>query len=257
MSSGCALAVAAILHVASAGATVLWCRSMSAMPGMPMAGGWTMSMMWMRMPDQSWPGAAASFLGMWMVMTTAMMLPSLVPVLRRYRDARLGDGTSHPDCLTALAGLAYFGVWAGGGLVAYGIGMTVATLEMRQPALARLVPLATGIVVATSGALQFTDWKARRLACCRRVPHVAGPSAGPAAAGWYGVRLGRDCVGSCAGLMTIQMVMGMMDIGVMAVVTAAITAERIAPAGARVAQAIGVVAVAGGLLLVAHAVVFG
>jgi hypothetical protein len=50
---------------------------------------------------------------------------------------------------------------------------------------------------------------------------------------------------------------GRRRIGVMAVVTAAITAERIAPAGARVAQSIGVVAVAGGLLLVGHAVVFG
>jgi hypothetical protein len=35
---------------------------------MPMPGGWTMSMAWMRMPrqtsGQTWPGVAASFLGM-------------------------------------------------------------------------------------------------------------------------------------------------------------------------------------------------
>jgi predicted metal-binding membrane protein len=36
-------------------------------------------------PGQTWPGAAASFLGMWVVMMVAMMLPSLVPMLRRYR----------------------------------------------------------------------------------------------------------------------------------------------------------------------------
>jgi len=48
---------------------------------MPMPGGWTMSMAWMRMPGQTWPGAAASFLGMWIVMMVAMMLPSLVPML--------------------------------------------------------------------------------------------------------------------------------------------------------------------------------
>jgi hypothetical protein len=42
---------------------------------MPMPGGWTMSMAWMRMPGQTWPGAAASFLGMWVVMMVAMMLP--------------------------------------------------------------------------------------------------------------------------------------------------------------------------------------
>jgi predicted metal-binding membrane protein len=34
-------------------------------------------MAWMRMPGQTWPGAAASFLGMWVVMMVAMMLPSL------------------------------------------------------------------------------------------------------------------------------------------------------------------------------------
>jgi hypothetical protein len=38
---------------------------MSAMGEMPTPGGWTMSMAWMRMPGQTWPGAAASFLGMW------------------------------------------------------------------------------------------------------------------------------------------------------------------------------------------------
>jgi predicted metal-binding membrane protein len=44
---------------------------------MPMPGRWTMPMAWMRMPGQTWPGAAASFLGMWVVMMVAMMLPSL------------------------------------------------------------------------------------------------------------------------------------------------------------------------------------
>ena len=42
-------------------------------------------MAWMRMPGQTWPGAAASFLGMRVVMMVAMMLPCLVPMLWRYR----------------------------------------------------------------------------------------------------------------------------------------------------------------------------
>jgi hypothetical protein len=45
-----------------------------------------------------------------------------------------------------------------------------------------------------------------------------------------------------------------MDLSLMAVVTAAITAERLAPAGARVARAIGVVGIATGALLIARAV---
>jgi len=52
---------------------------------MPMPGGWTMSRT--LMPGQTWPGAAASFLSMWVVMMVAMMLPSLVPMLWRYREA--------------------------------------------------------------------------------------------------------------------------------------------------------------------------
>ena len=45
-----------------------------AMREMPMPGGWTMSMTWMRVPGQTWAGAA-SFLAMWIAMMVAMMLP--------------------------------------------------------------------------------------------------------------------------------------------------------------------------------------
>jgi predicted metal-binding membrane protein len=79
--------VSALLFAASAALTIAWCESMSAMGEMPMPGGWTMSMAWIRMPGQTWPRAAASLLGMWVVMMVAMMLPSLVPMLWRYRQA--------------------------------------------------------------------------------------------------------------------------------------------------------------------------
>ncbi|HSR96291.1 MAG TPA: hypothetical protein VLM79_04430, partial [Kofleriaceae bacterium] len=46
--------VSALLFAASAAVTIKWCASMSAMGGMPMPGGWTMSMAWMRMPGQTW-----------------------------------------------------------------------------------------------------------------------------------------------------------------------------------------------------------
>ena len=87
------------------------------MGGMPMPGDWTMSMAWMRMPGQTWPGAAASFLGMWLVMMVAMMLPSLIPALRRYRRAVGGTETTRLDRLTALVGVAYFLVWTALGML--------------------------------------------------------------------------------------------------------------------------------------------
>jgi predicted metal-binding membrane protein len=67
--------VSALLFTAGVALTIVWCASMQAMDGMPMPGGWTMSMTWMRMPGQSWPGSAASFVVMWTVMMVAMMLP--------------------------------------------------------------------------------------------------------------------------------------------------------------------------------------
>src|SRR5207248_4727935 len=104
---------------------------MSAMGGMPMPGGWTMSMAWMRMPGQSWPGAAASFLGMWTVMMVAMMLPSLLPMLRRYRAALGGAGSGRLGWLTAVVGAGYFCVWTLLGVAAFPVGVGLAALEMR------------------------------------------------------------------------------------------------------------------------------
>jgi Predicted metal-binding integral membrane protein (DUF2182) len=89
--------VSALLFAASAAVTIVWCASMAVMGNMPMPGGWTMSMAWMRMPGQTTPAAGASFLGMWVVMMAAMMLPSLVPMLWRYRQAVGSTGETHTD----------------------------------------------------------------------------------------------------------------------------------------------------------------
>src|SRR5258705_1785805 len=136
--------VSALLFVASSALTIVWCTSMSAMGGMPMPGGWTMSMTWMRMPGQTWPSAAASFLGMWSVMMVAMMLPSLVPMLSRYRQAVGRTGETRVGRLTALVGASYFFVWTVFGVAAFPLGVALATIEMQQPALARVVPIAIG-----------------------------------------------------------------------------------------------------------------
>src|SRR6266545_7456633 len=63
-----------VAFVASVTATVYFCRSMCCEMEMP--GGWTMSMMWMRMPGQTWFASALSFLFMWLAMMVALMLPS-------------------------------------------------------------------------------------------------------------------------------------------------------------------------------------
>src|SRR5205085_2005864 len=102
------LGVSALVFAASVAVTIVLCASMTTMGGMPMPGGWTMSMTWMRMPGQTWPGSAASFAGMWIVMMVAMMLPSLVPMLSRYRQAMRASDEARIERLTALAGAGYF-----------------------------------------------------------------------------------------------------------------------------------------------------
>src|SRR3954465_4273436 len=154
------LGVSALIFAASAAVTIVWCVSMSGMAEMPMAGGWTMSMAWMRMPGQTWPGAAVSFLGMWVAMMVAMMLPSLVPMLWRYRRALGSAGEARVGRLTALVGIGYVFVWTAFGVAAFPVGVALAAIEMQRPALARGVPIGVGVVVLIAGCLQLTAWKA-------------------------------------------------------------------------------------------------
>jgi len=248
------LCISALIFAASAAVTIVWCASMLAMGEMPMAGGWTMSMAWMRMPGQSWPGAAAGFLGMWVVMMVAMMLPSLVPMLWRYRLVVGRAGHTRLGRLTTLVGAGYFFVWTVFGMVVFALGAVLAEVEMRLPSLSRAVPLAVSVVILAAGALQFTRWKTHRLACCREAAGCGRTLPANASTAWrHGVRLGVDCAHCCFGLMAILLCLGVMDLRAMAVVTAAISVERLAPAGERVARAIGVVIVGAGLFLIALA----
>jgi predicted metal-binding membrane protein len=246
--------VAALLFAASAAVTFVWSAYMSGMGEMPMPGGWTMSMAWMRMPGQTWPGAAASFLGMWLAMMAAMMLPSLVPMLWRYRQAVGGSGAARLGRLTARVGVGYALVWTVFGMATFPLGVALAAVEMQRPALARAVPLAVGVVVLVAGALQFTAWKAYHLACCREAPGCGRTLPADGGTAWrHGVRLGLHCSYCCGGLTAILLAVGVMDLRAMAAVTAAITVERLAPAGERVARAIGAVVVGAGLLLIIRA----
>ena len=226
------LATAALLFIASAAGTIALCRSMS--DGMAMPGGWTMSMAWMRMPAQTWLGAAAMFLLMWVVMMVAMMLPSLAPILRHRRERRW------------LVAIAYFFVWTIFGAGAYTIGIVLAAAAMRAQGLARSIPAAAAVALLLAGFVQLTPWKVRHLACCRA---VGMPSAPGVRGAWNdGIRLGMHCVLCCSGLILVLLVLGVMNLFVMLFVSAAITIERLAPRPAIVARAIGIAVIVAGAI---------
>jgi len=220
--------------------------------GMTMPGGWTMSMAWMRMPGQTWINATAAFMGMWLVMMVAMMLPSLMPMLLSYRRALRTHDQARQALLSALVAAGYFLVWATLGSVAYPLGVGLAAAEMSWPTCARCVPVATGIVLVLAGCVQLTAWKARQLACCRG-PSIAPGAPPDARKAWqHGIRLGIHCASCCSGLMMALLALGVMDLRIMIAIAFGITVERFAPMPARVARLTGACLIAAGLLVIAR-----
>lgn len=232
------LVVFALLFIANVALMVVWCSSMSGMGVIPMPGDWAVSMMWIPMCGQTWLDAAASFVAMWIVMMMAMMLPSLAWT----------SWHAELDAIDlALLCLGYFSVWAFLGLTVFMVGTGLVAVAMRLSAFAQFMPFAAGVSILLAGIFQFSALKVHFLADCRQVLRSA-----PAFR--QGLSLGSHCCCSCAGLTTVLLVFGMMDLRTMVAVTAAVTAERVVPAGMRIAHATGALAIGAGALMIARAV---
>ena len=78
-----------------------------------------------------WSWSALSFLGMWVAMMAAMMLPSLAPGLWRYREAAASAGVSRPGLFAALVGVAYFSAWTLFGMIVFPLGAAVDAATMQ------------------------------------------------------------------------------------------------------------------------------
>ena len=242
-------ATALCVFVVTAALTIIFTRSMSG--GMRMPGNWTMSMIWMTMPGQTRLSAAAVFVGMWLAMMVAMMLPSALPMLVLYRRAAGFRRESQIGWLTLTVATGYFLVWTSFGIAAYLGGQTISRGVMTWLALSRMVPLAAAVALTLAGFYQLTTWKAACLKHCRDplalvAHHLHG--------GWrgalrLGVHHGVFCAACCWGLMLIQLVLGVMNLTVMAVVALVIALEKLLPRGEVVARVSGYGAVLGGVTL--------
>jgi predicted metal-binding membrane protein len=141
-------------------------------------------------------------------------------------------------------------MWTAVGLLLYPLGMAVAGALLAKPALSQAAPWLGGALVALAGVMQFGPRKQRQLSCCQAAPRAFTRQPFTVSGAWrQGWRTGRDCVRCCAGLTVALLVLGVMDLLAMAAVTVAIAAERLTPAKARVAPALGVMLIAAGALL--------
>ncbi len=225
-------AVCVVAFVASVAATFYFCRSMCCEMEMP--GGWTMSMMWTRMPGQTWFASATSFLLMWLAMMVAMMLPSALPA---FLSTRRG-----PASLSVIAA-GYFAVWLAAGAGLYLIGVLVADAAMRWDSFSRVVPMLSGAALVGAGIFQFTRWKMTGLLHCR-----CSSCAEREASFLLGWKQGAACCLCCIGPMLILIVLGMMNPLMIIGVAIIIAAEKILPRPDVVARLVGISAIIAGVV---------
>jgi predicted metal-binding membrane protein len=178
-------------------------------------------------------GSLGWYLGIWVTMTAAMMLPTAVPAARRV--ARLAR---RAPALLFTAG--YLAVWTVYGLVAYGVYQVIASLDLGWLAWNRGGPYAAGAVIAAAGIYELTPLKRRCLEQCRSGPRTRNALRG-------GLGHGLDCVGCSGGLMAVLFVLGAMSLVWMAVLAGVIFAEKVMPRGQRLATVFAVALVALGI----------
>ena len=195
--------------------------------------------------------AAALFVFTWVVMMAAMMLPAITPFTIGLARL-LGE---HPHRRRRLAALTagYLAVWAVAGLAALGVVEAFDALAAGpSPATVR-----TGAaVLLLAGAYQFTPLKRWCLVRCRSplalvVRHGRRVTRSGVGALATGLTHGGYCLGCCWALMLVLLAAGVMNLVWMAVIAAVITVEKVLPRGEVLAQVIGALLLAVGVLLLA------
>ena len=173
-------------------------------------------------------GGLGWYLGIWITMTAAMMLPSAAPLL-------LGFARGLPT-LAFAAG--YLAVWTGYGLAAYVLFRLVTSFDTDRLAWDAGGPYLVGAVITAAGVYESMPVKLRFLLRCR-------------ASGEGGVAYGLDCVGCCFGLMAVLFALGLMSIPLMAILAGVIFAEKVLRHGVRLTRAVAVALVVLGIWVAA------
>jgi predicted metal-binding membrane protein len=188
-------------------------------------------------------GTLGWFVGVWVTMTAAMMLPSATPMVLVFSKA--ADGRA----ATGLFVAGYLIVWTAYGLVAYGL---FRLLRSHHPAFLgwdRSGSIVAGAAIVVAGLYQLTPLKRVCLRHCRTPFHwvLHRWRDGRVGAARMGLEHGGYCVGCCWALMVVLFAVGVMSLGWMVVVAALIFAEKVLPLGERLASAFAVALVTLGI----------
>lgn len=190
------------------------------------------------------PGAL--YAGGWVLMLSAMMLPTALPVL--WILDRVTARRADRRRLMALCIAGYLAAWGGFGIAAHLADLGLAA-AVRQSAWATFNGWAIGAAVLTiAGAFQFSGLKRRCLEHCRTpLGQVMRRWRGiaPAREAWgLGLAHGIFCVGCCWALMLIMFVVGTGNVGWMLLLGLVMAAEKNFRWGARLSAPLGVLLLA-------------
>jgi predicted metal-binding membrane protein len=193
-------------------------------------------------------GGLGWFVGVWVTMMAAMMLPSLAPMVLGHARIERAEGGAAAMATTIAFVVGYVLVWASVGLIGYLLIEGVRGLDIGFLAWDEAGPYVAGAVIVGAGAYQLTALKGVCLTHCRtpRMLLDRWRSGLPGALA-MGIDHGRYCVGCSWAMMAALFALGVMSIGWMAFVAALIAIEKLLPWRAVANRSIAVVLVVLGL----------
>src|SRR5476651_1752166 len=203
----------------------------------------------------SGPGAELDqigwFIGAWVLMMAAMMLPSVAPTALTFarvtgERSRKGQAAFVPTWIFILG---YFAAWTAFGLAAYFIDHLIRSLDLAWLAWDRQGPIVAGAAIAVAGLYQLTPFKRVCLTHCRSPLDFFLESwrEGRGGALRMGFHHGLYCVGCCWGLMLVLFSVGVMSLFWMALIAVLIFVEKVFRFGPRLVPVFGIILIALGL----------
>ena len=195
-------------------------------------------------------GAFGWFVGVWVVMMAAMMLPSVAPTVALY--SRMTRERSPLSALVFTAG--YLVTWTGAGIVAFAVALAGSHAVGDVLAWARAGRWVAGAVLVVAALYELTPLKDVCLGKCRSpLGFLLGAwRDGPVGALRMGVLHGAWCVGCCWALMAALFALGVMSVPWMAFVAGLIAFEKLVPYRRAATWGAALVLLVLGVLMLAH-----